>query len=95
MRIRTDGLTMVEKTLEDHRILHHVSGLTDLAAYGSGQLFEAAQMILQTAIDGSSIDVNRWPLEIPPPVAHTEEQRIALAAALLIREIDRRREITT
>lgn len=95
MRIRTDGLIMVEKTIEDHRIEHHVSGLTDVAAYGNGELFDATQMILQWVRTGQPIDRNRWPLEIPPPFRQSQEQWIALAAALLIREIDRRREITT
>ncbi len=94
MSIKTDGRIMVDKTLENQVLYDRVSALRDAAAYGDGQLLDAAAMIIKELKTGRRMDYDRWPLEIDPPLVDSREQYIATAAAILIREIDRIRHVT-
>lgn len=101
MRIRTTGTVMVEKTLESMWIEDQANSTTDNAANGNGELRQAARLCIDTLqFPGTRVDLNCWPIETGAirraggrNLRRYPQDILAIAAACLIREIDRLNEI--
>jgi len=91
MRIRTTGLIIVEKELESHLLFSAHAATDDVGDYEDGQLSDAAAYLLISRIPFTERENIRWRLNENPPSAGGRVERLAKAAVLLIREIDRLR----